>query len=109
ARQTFAENLTSSGQVMLAGRELVVELRATVSEQDALPAALAEFGEAMRKASSCEFKVVVNGGVRPLDPEVFEEVFKIGKEALGNAFRHSGAHSIEAELNYERSGLQLRI
>src|SRR5262249_12574233 len=109
ARQIFEETLKQSDQVMLEGRELVLDLRATVSEQNDLPAALAEFGEGMRKASSCEFKVVVNGGVRPLDPEVFEEVFKIGKEALGNAFRHSGAHSIEAELNYERSGLQLRI
>jgi signal transduction histidine kinase len=53
--------------------------------------------------------VVVNGSVRPLHPLVFEEVFKIGKEALGNAFRHSGAHSIEAELNYERSELRIRI
>ena len=28
---------------------------------------------------------------------------------MGNAFRHSGAHSIEAELNYERSELRVRI
>jgi len=53
--------------------------------------------------------VVVNGTIRPLHPLVFEELFKIGKEALGNAFRHSDAHSIEAELNYERSELRIRI
>jgi len=52
---------------------------------------------------------VVNGTIRPLHPVVFEELFKIGKEALGNAFRHSGAHSIEAELKYERSELRVRI
>ena len=28
---------------------------------------------------------------------------------MGNAFRHSGAHSIEAELDYERSQLRLQI
>jgi signal transduction histidine kinase len=94
---------------MLEGRELVLDLRATVSEQNDLPTTLADFGEGMRKGSSCEFKVVVNGTVRPLRPEVFEELFKIGKEALGNAFRHSGAHFIEAELNYAQSELQLRI
>ena len=49
------------------------------------------------------------GDSRPLHPVAFEELFKIGKEALGNAFRHSGAHSIEAELNYERSELRVRI
>jgi signal transduction histidine kinase len=52
---------------------------------------------------------VVNGSIRSLHPVAFEELFKIGKEALGNAFRHSGAHSIEAELNYERSELRIRI
>jgi len=108
-RRIFEETLKQSDQVMLEGRELVVDLRATVSEQNDLPTAFADFGEGMRKCGSCEFKVVVNGAVRPLHPVVFEEVFKIGKEALGNAFRHSGAHSIEAELNYERSELRVRI
>ena len=94
---------------MLEGRELVLDLRATVSEPSDLPTAFADFGEAMRQGGSSDFRVVVNGSVRSLHPIVFEELFKIGKEALGNAFRHSGAHSIEAELNYERSELSIRI
>jgi signal transduction histidine kinase len=109
ARRVLEETLKQSDQVMLEGRELVLDLRATVSEQNDLPTALADFGEGMRKGSSCGFKVVVNGSTRPLHPVVFEELFKIGKEALGNAFRHSAAHSIEAELNYERSELRIRI
>jgi len=109
ARRILEETLKQSDQVMLEGRELVLDLRATVSEQNDLPTAFADFGEEMRKDSSCEFKVVVNGAIRPLHPVVFEELFKVGKEALGNAFRHSGAHSIEAELNYERSALRVRI
>jgi signal transduction histidine kinase len=94
---------------MLEGRELVLDLRETVSEPTDLPTAFADFGEEMRQGGSCSFRVVVNGSVRPLHPVVFEELFKIGKEALGNAFRHSGAHLIEAELNYERSELRVRI
>jgi len=94
---------------MLEGRELVLDLRETVSEPSDLPTAFCDFGERMRKGSSCDFRVVVNGTSRPLHPVVLEELFKIGKEALANAFRHSGAHSIEAELNYERSELRIRI
>jgi len=109
ARQIFEETLKQSDQVMLEGRELVLDLRATVSEPTDLPTAFADFGEGMRKCGSCDFKVVVNGTIRPLHPVVFEELFKIGKEALGNAFRHSGAHSVEAELNYEWSELRIRI
>jgi signal transduction histidine kinase/ligand-binding sensor domain-containing protein len=109
ARQIFEETLKQSDQVMLEGRELVLDLRATVSEPTDLPTAFADFGEGMRKGGSFDFKVVVNGTIRPLHSVVFEELFKIGKEALGNAFRHSGAHSVEAELNYERSELRIRI
>jgi signal transduction histidine kinase/ligand-binding sensor domain-containing protein len=109
ARQIFEETLKQSDHVMLEGRELVLDLRATTSEQNELPTALVHFGEGMRNGRSCEFKVVINGSIRPLHPVVFEELFKIGKEALGNAFRHSGAHSIEAELNYERNEMRIRI
>ncbi len=109
ARRIFEETLKQSDQVMLEGRELVLDLRATVSEPSDLPTALADFGEAMRQGGSSDFRVVLNGSVRSLHPIVFEELFKIGKEALSNAFRHSGAHSIEAELNYERSELRIRI
>ena len=109
ARRLFEDTLKQSDKVMLEGRELVLDLRATVSEPTDLPTALANFGEEMRKAGPCDFKVVVNGSGRPLHPVVFEELFKIGKEALSNAFQHSAAHSIEAELNYERSELRLRI
>src|SRR5262249_48464462 len=108
-RQVFEETLRESDRVMLEGRELVLDLRATVSEPNDLPTAFADFGEGMRKGRSCNFEVAVNGTVRPLHPIVFEELFKIGKEAMGNAFRHSGAHSIEAELNYEPSELRIRI
>jgi signal transduction histidine kinase/ligand-binding sensor domain-containing protein len=109
ARQIFEETLKQSDQVMLEGRELVLDLRATASEQNDLPTAFSNFGEGMRRGSSCDFKVVVNGAIRSLHPVVFEELFKIGKEALSNSFRHSGAHSIEVELNYERSELRIRI
>jgi signal transduction histidine kinase/ligand-binding sensor domain-containing protein len=108
-RQILEETLQQSDQVMLEGRELVLDLRATASETKDLPAAFADFGEGMRKVGSCDFRVVVNGAIRPLHPVVFEELFKIGKEALSNAFRHSSAHSIEVEVNYERSTLRIRI
>lgn len=109
ARTILEQALSQSDQVMLEGRELVLDLRATASERNDLPTALADFGEGMQKGSSQDFRVIVNGDIHPLHPIVFEELFKIGKEALRNAFRHSGAHSIEAKLNYEPSELRIRI
>jgi signal transduction histidine kinase/ligand-binding sensor domain-containing protein len=109
ARRIFEETLKQSDQLMLEGRELVLDLRTTTSEQNDLPMALAGFGESIQKGTGCSFQMVVNGSTHALHEVIFEELLKIGKEALGNAFRHSGAHSIEAELNYERNELRMRI
>jgi signal transduction histidine kinase len=63
----------------------------------------------MRGEFSGDFKVLVHGNVQSLHPVVFDELSKIGREALGNAFRHSGAQSIEAELSYDVNELRFRI
>jgi signal transduction histidine kinase len=44
-----------------------------------------------------------------LHPIVREEVFLIAREALTNAFRHSQAQHIEAEISYGKAALQVRI
>src|SRR5262249_24782132 len=49
ARRIFEETLKQSDQVMLEGRELVLDLRGTVCEPIDLPTAFADFGEGMRK------------------------------------------------------------
>jgi hypothetical protein len=54
-----------------------------------------------------EFRVIVDGEQRPLHPLLRDEVYRIGHEALVNAFRHSQADHIEIELNYSPS--QFRI
>src|ERR1700720_3202908 len=94
---------------MAEGRELLVHLHAVSSKVNDLPAALADCAEQLQKARSVEFKMAVNGNIRPLHPIIFEELSRIGNEALGNAFRHSMARSIEAELSYEAKELRMRI
>lgn len=109
AREMFEEALKQSDKVMAEGRDLLVDLHATTSKPNDLPAALADYGEQMRKGRPGDFKVAVNGCIRPLHPIMFEELSRIGKEAIGNAFQHSMACSIEAELNYEPNELRIRI
>jgi signal transduction histidine kinase len=50
---------------------------------------------------------VVEGQTRPLHPVIRDEVYRIGREALTNAFRHAQASTIEVELEY--AGNQLRL
>jgi signal transduction histidine kinase len=109
AKEMFEEVLKESDDVMAEGRDLLVDLHARTSKPNDLPTALADYGKQMRKGCSGDFKVAVNGSIRPLHPIVFEELSRIGKEAIGNAFRHSMARSIEAELNYEPNELRMRI
>ena len=54
--------------------------------------------------SEIDFRVVVSGRQQPLRPAVSEEVHRIGREALVNAFRQSGAKRVELELEYADSG-----
>jgi signal transduction histidine kinase len=53
--------------------------------------------------------VIVEGQARPLNPAIRDEVYRIGREALVNAFRHSGARSIELELEYASSSLRMFV
>jgi signal transduction histidine kinase len=53
------------------------------------------------------FRVVVEGRPRPLRPIARDEVYRIGREALVNAFRHARANHIEVEVEYVAK--QLRV
>ena len=109
ARDLFQETLRQSDQVMLQGRELVLDLRTGSGELGSLSEACMNVGTELRRSRDLDFKVLVQGEPKELHPLVFEEAYRICKEALGNAFQHSAARTIEAELNYEASGLRLRI
>jgi signal transduction histidine kinase/ligand-binding sensor domain-containing protein len=110
ARHTFEEVLKQGDEVMAEGRDLLVHLHGTTSKPNDLPTTLADYGEAMQQEGMAgAFTVVANGSIRPLHPIIAEELSHIGREALGNAFRHAHAKSIEAELNYGSSDLRLRI
>ena len=54
-----------------------------------------------------EFRVIIDGEQRPLHPLLRDEIYRIGREALLNAFRHSQANRIEIELKYSAS--QFRV
>jgi signal transduction histidine kinase len=58
---------------------------------------------------SAQFRVSVQGAARDLHPIVREEGLLVAREAMANAFRHSGAASIEAEVTYGDSALHLRV
>jgi signal transduction histidine kinase len=94
---------------MLEGRELMLDLRAGPSNATELGDALLVAGNDLKRVYPADFRVTINGEPVSLHPVVFDEVHRLGREALSNAFRHSHAKSIEAELHYERNQFRVCI
>jgi signal transduction histidine kinase len=59
--------------------------------------------------NSPAFDVTVEGAPQTLDPILQDEIYRIAREALRNAFRHARAGRIEAEIRYDERGLRLRV
>jgi signal transduction histidine kinase/ligand-binding sensor domain-containing protein len=109
AREALDDALQQSDRVMQEGRERVLNLRARHTESASLADALAEIGHQLRSIHPAYFHVSVQGRPRPLDTIVQEEILLIGREALNNAFSHSGAQNIMAELSYQSAALHLSV
>ena len=95
------------GQVIEEGRDAVRGLRSTIGNADDLETAFSQAGQEFGNEKVKDCRVIVEGTPRQLHPIIRDEAYRIGREALANAFRHSQATKIEIELEY--SGKQLRI
>lgn len=91
------------------GRNAVHALRAAKRGSQALGQALSEVPAEVAPAHGSSFRVIVEGMARPLKPLVGDDIYLVGREAIANAFRHSGATEIVVELYYARATLQLVV
>jgi signal transduction histidine kinase len=91
------------------GRNAVRGLRSTHSAPHDLEQAFSGLHLELAAGDSVGYRVVVEGRIRPLKPIIRDEVYRIGREAVVNAFRHARAGSIEIELEYATSALRLFV
>ena len=91
------------------GRNAIQGLRASGSQTSDLVGALSRIQDELKAQPDIDFRVTVTGRQKQLAPEIQHEIYRIGREALVNAFCHSGAKRIELELAYSDSGLYVRI
>jgi signal transduction histidine kinase/ligand-binding sensor domain-containing protein len=109
AREALDDALQQADKVMQEGRERVLNLRSRNAPSTSLANSLAEIGNRLRSIHPAQFKISVHGRPRPLDAILQEEILLIGREALANAFSHSGGKAIEAQLSYHPTTLQLLV
>jgi len=83
--------------------------RSAQTHPASLGEALAGVPNEMDLPSAVDFRVVVSGRQRELRAELRDEIYSIGREAIVNAFRHSGAREIEAEVEYRPTGLRIAV
>jgi signal transduction histidine kinase/ligand-binding sensor domain-containing protein len=94
-------------QVIDEGRNAVRGLRsgpgASVDLAQAFSQIQHEIAAEQPAAGEIFFRVIVEGQPRPLHPVLRDEVYRIGREGLINAFRHANARKIEIVLRYSAS------
>ena len=89
------------------GRATIQDLRSTGTPD--LVQALSQVQQELAVQPGVDFRVTVVGRQEPLRPPVWHEMYRIGREALLNAFSHSRAQRVEFELEYADSDLRMRV
>ena len=100
SRPPLSRVLQLMGQVIEEGRNAVRGLRSSQDPSLDLEQAFSQIRQELSIEPEIDFRVIVQGQPLPLDPVLRDEVYRIGREALINAFRHSRAKKIEVELEY---------
>jgi signal transduction histidine kinase/ligand-binding sensor domain-containing protein len=108
-RGELKDALRLSDKVMADSRERVLDLRADDMPGKSIGQALTQLGQDLERQYGGAFRVIELGTPENLHPVVFDEVFRICSEALLNAFRHSHAERIEAEILFGHDSFSIRI
>jgi signal transduction histidine kinase len=107
ARPALNHVLQMMEQIVDEGRNTLRGLRSTSDGAHDLKASFSRIPHELGERRELNFRVSEEGAPLPLRPVIRDEVYSVGREALVNAFRHSGASNITVELDY--GAKQLRI
>jgi signal transduction histidine kinase len=106
--------LERADQAIAEGRDAIQNLRSSTTVSNELAQAITSLAEELTSGangekSSATFRISVEGSPRDLNPIVRDDIHRIAREALRNAFRHAQAAQIEAEVTYGVREVRLRI
>jgi hypothetical protein len=108
ARPTLNRTLQLMAHVIEEGRNTLRGLRSSVGHAQDLKNSLLQIPQDLGN-QDVEFRVIVQGETLPMRAAIHDEVYRIGREALVNAFRHSRAANIDVQLEYSRHRLRLVV
>jgi len=113
ARNTLEGAIEQARDAIAEGRDAVQGLRSSMLVTNDLGRAIGLVGEELVSGQdgqhSPDFRIELEGTPRDLAPLLQDEVYRIARELLRNAFRHAQARQIEAEIRYDDALFRLRI
>jgi signal transduction histidine kinase len=110
ARASLDHVLQVMKQVVEEGRNALQRLRSSASSDSLdVEQAFSRIRQEFAVEEPIDYRVTVEGRSRPVHPIIRDEVYRIGREALVNAFRHSRARHIEAKVEYKTKSLRVVI
>jgi signal transduction histidine kinase len=109
AKEQLEKTMERADQAIAEGRSAVYDLRSSATATNDLSEAVDAVGNELSVDNEAAFSLLVEGPPRNLHPIIRDEIYRISREALFNAFKHAGARHIEAEISYGERVFRLRI
>jgi signal transduction histidine kinase/ligand-binding sensor domain-containing protein len=117
AGDALSSAIDRAAEAITEGRDAVQALRGEQEEYDDLGESLAAIDREFRietrgahqQDAHASYRVLVEGTPRRLHPVVRDDLYRIAREAVRNAFHHAGAQQIELDIRYEDAELRLRV
>jgi signal transduction histidine kinase len=113
AMQALDIALERGDKAIAEGRDTVSDLREPILGDSDIAEALTALGKELALQSGNGLapcvRVLLEGKQRELNPMLRDEIYRIAREALRNAFLHAQAQKIEAEITYSDSEFLLHV
>jgi signal transduction histidine kinase len=114
AMHTLDEAIRSARAAIGEGRDAILNLRSNSATPNGLVQQFAAVGQELSGVAASDggspaFRVTVEGTPRDLGIVLQDELYRIGREILRNAFHHARAREIEVEIRYDAQEFRIRF
>jgi len=114
ATAVLDEAILGTEEAIQEGRSAIRDLRPEPAAQRNLSELLDAVGRELATAQELNgqaptYRVLVEGKQKNVSPMLQDEVYRISREVIRNAFAHAAANHIEVEIRYDQDQLRLRV